>query len=144
MVFVKQPFIIAVLLGTFVFGCASLSHDDGDTSLAGHHADSDTSHWQVPESETLVENPYDSTQFSLVVGRITFQQECTDCHGTKSDNSEDFEDAGSPPYFTKLGLHSAEEMAWKIKTGRGDMPSWGKQLTKGQIWNLVNYLKSIQ
>jgi mono/diheme cytochrome c family protein len=40
-------------------------------------------------------------------------------------------------------MHPAEDFFWKIANGRGAMPAWKNSLSENQIWDLVNYIKSL-
>ena len=39
------------------------------------------------------------------------------------------------------GHREAGDLAWKISTGRGDMPPLKETLNDNAIWHLVNYLQ---
>jgi mono/diheme cytochrome c family protein len=41
------------------------------------------------------------------------------------------------------GQHPVGDLAWKIENGRGVMPAWKGILSESQIWDLVNYIKSL-
>ncbi len=41
------------------------------------------------------------------------------------------------------GQHPAGDLAWKIENGRGSMPAWKGILNESQIWDIVNFLKSL-
>jgi len=42
------------------------------------------------------------------------------------------------------GHHSDGELARKISNSRGVMPAWKDMLGKNQVWDLVNYLQSLE
>jgi mono/diheme cytochrome c family protein len=35
------------------------------------------------------------------------------------------------------------EIFWKITTGKGPMPAYGKEFTQKERWDLVNYIRSL-
>ncbi len=42
------------------------------------------------------------------------------------------------------GHHPDGDFAWKITNGRGPMPGWKGTLTDEQIWNVVNFIQSLE
>lgn len=42
------------------------------------------------------------------------------------------------------GKHSDGDFAWKIKTGKDEMPAWEDDLEEKEIWSLVNYIQSFK
>jgi len=40
-------------------------------------------------------------------------------------------------------MHPGGDFFWKIENGRGVMPAWKDTLDENQIWDLVNYIKSL-
>jgi mono/diheme cytochrome c family protein len=71
---------------------------------------------------------------------------CASCHGEqgRGDGPASAGLTPRPPDLTHVTEHHRDgEVAWKIATGRGAMPGWKNTLSEKQIWNVVNYLKSI-
>jgi class 3 adenylate cyclase/mono/diheme cytochrome c family protein len=108
--------------------------------------DSHTSHWLAPITETNQQNPIPSTHESRQQGASIFQENCATCHGENADGNSlaGLKFKIQPANLRAIaGTHKGGEFAYKIKEGRGDMPSWELVLTDTDIWNLVNYIKSL-
>jgi len=108
--------------------------------------DRHASHWLAPATETNQQNPISSTYESIQQGARIFQENCATCHGENADGNAV---AGlnykiQPANLRAMaGTHKDGEFAYKIREGRGDMPSWELVLTDTDIWNLVNYIKTL-
>jgi class 3 adenylate cyclase/mono/diheme cytochrome c family protein len=108
--------------------------------------DRHASHWLAPTTETNQQNPILSTYESRQQGARIFQKNCATCHGVNADGN------GVAGINLKIhpanlramaGTHKDGEFAYKIREGRGDMPGWELVLTDTDIWNLVNYIKTL-
>ncbi|MCB0350794.1 MAG: cytochrome c [Bdellovibrionales bacterium] len=84
---------------------------------------------------------------SIEKGRKLFERHCSSCHG---ENGK-----GDGPVAQKLGLKPANLAAMarsfpnhylviQINQGRGDMPVWQDMLSSEQVWNLSNYIQTLQ
>ncbi|OGW48224.1 MAG: hypothetical protein A2078_08580 [Nitrospirae bacterium GWC2_57_9] len=104
------------------------------------------SHWQAPAKEASRENPVPADKASLARGKKLYRAHCAACHGEQG--------RGDGPAGTNLeprptdlshvaGHHKDGDLAWKIAAGRGAMPGWKGVLKEDQIWDVVNYLKSL-
>jgi class 3 adenylate cyclase/mono/diheme cytochrome c family protein len=108
--------------------------------------DRHASHWLAPITETNQQNPIPSTYESRQQGARIFQENCSTCHGENADGNGV---AGlnfkiQPANLRAIaGTHKEGEFAYKIREGRGDMPGWELVLTDTDIWNLINYLKTL-
>ncbi len=118
-------------------------------ALAGAH-EGHTTPWVAPDFTTAMKNPAPPEAGSVERGRQLFAVNCFACHGEKGD--------GKGPVAVRLGftagnLADAEDMAretdgalfWKISTGRDPMPAFSKDkgLTEPQIWDLVNFTRTL-
>jgi class 3 adenylate cyclase/mono/diheme cytochrome c family protein len=107
---------------------------------------SHASHWLAPITETNQQNPIPLTNESMQKGARIFQKNCATCHGENADGNGV---AGlnfkiQPANLRAMArTHKDGEFAYKIREGRGDMPSWELVLTDTDIWNLVNYIKTL-
>ena len=108
--------------------------------------DKHASHWLAPTTETSQQNPIPLTYESMQKGARLFQENCASCHGKNADGNGV---AGlnfkiQPANLRAMATtHKDGEFAYKIREGRGDMPSWKLVLTDTDIWNLVNYIKTL-
>jgi mono/diheme cytochrome c family protein len=101
--------------------------------------------WMAPKKAANVKNPVALNDKSVERGKEVYSQHCAACHGDNIEGLE-AEAAGlemSPPNLKKrLRTHSDGDFFWKIKEGRGDMPSFNGDLSDGQIWQTINYIRS--
>jgi mono/diheme cytochrome c family protein len=103
--------------------------------------------WKAPAKERKVKNPVPNTPESRSRGQKIYTGKCASCHGEKGDGRGEMAKQlnPTPPDFTDR--HMMREMTdgeifWKINTGRGPMPGYEKEVTEGERWNLVNYIRS--
>lgn len=103
--------------------------------------------WAAPAKDKKVKNPIPNTTESRSRGQKMYLEKCVLCHGLKGDGRGKMTQAlnPSPPAFTDR--HMMKEMTdgeifWKITTGKGPMPSYQKELTEKERWDLVNYIRS--
>jgi len=135
------PFL--VLLTTSSVAVASGMHSGGH----GHSMkDSQGQHWMAPAEEAARHNPVMASADSINKGAKLFQQNCAACHGAKADGN------GMAGMMLKprpanlramSGTHPDGDFAYKIRVGRGAMPSWQSALNEEQVWHLVNYIQAL-
>lgn len=99
------------------------------------------------EAQAL-ENPVEPTRESLVAGRQRYVFLCRQCHGNRGAGDGDMSHAGGIPsdFTDDVWTHGASdgEIFTVIKEGvTADMQGYGSQLRDEDIWNLVNYIKSL-
>ena len=101
-----------------------------------------------PAAQAL-RNPTPATPASIANGQKVFQKNCVFCHGdTGKGDGMQGEDMDPPP--ADLTDHEWEhgstdgEIYTVIRGGTTHgMKAFGSKLTAGQIWDLVNFLRSI-
>lgn len=101
----------------------------------------------VPTS--AAENPVSYTKESIARGKIVFLQNCQDCHG-EDGKAQGSAIAVAPdltrPEVWKYG-QTDDQIFSNIRNGAGDnMPPFGPLgpgLKDEQIWDLVNFIRSI-
>ncbi len=115
--------------------------DHGSMTGMGH-----SEHWMAPPEAAARRNPVSRDAASIARGNKVFQANCATCHG-KSGQGDGPAGAGlnpkPPDLKTMAGHHPDGELAWKIANGRGAMPAWQGVLEEKQIWDIVNYIKSL-
>ena len=95
-----------------------------------------------------LENPVEPTRESLVAGRQRYVFLCRQCHGNRGAGDGDMSHAGGIPsdFTDDVWTHGASdgEIFTVIKEGvTADMQGYGNQLRDEDIWNVVNYIKSL-
>lgn len=101
-----------------------------------------------PADAQALENPVEPTRESLAAGRQRYVFLCRQCHGNRGAGDGDMSHAGGIPsdFTDDVWTHGASdgEIFTVIKEGvTADMQGYGNQLRDEDIWNLVNYIKSL-
>ena len=102
----------------------------------------------VPADEAAKANPVKVTAESLAKGKKWYNIDCAMCHGDNGDGK------GDVAQDTKLQIVDLTdpaalrdrrdgEIAWVIKNGHQDMPPEGPRVKGEEIWDLVNYVRSL-
>lgn len=103
-------------------------------------------HWVAPPQAAKRTNPVKNTPKSLHRGATLFKTYCATCHGV-SAKGDGLAAQGMKPKPADLtamaGQHTDGDIAWKIANGKGPMPGWQKVLNENQIWNIVNFIQSL-
>jgi len=104
---------------------------------------------KIPAEALKVPNPVKPTAASIAVGKKKYGYDCAMCHGTDGDGKGDLAvdmKLKMLDYRDAAALKSVTdgEMFYVIKNGNGgEMPSEADRLKDEDIWNLVNYIRSI-
>ena len=101
-----------------------------------------------PEA-AAVANPVASTPDSIASGAQTYQRYCRSCHGINATGGSGSDISPPAPDLTgttwKRGS-SDGEIFFVIKNGvppELSMEPWGDRINDTNIWNVVNYLRSL-
>jgi len=105
-------------------------------------------YYAIPEQAARKENPVPATPESLARGKKQYGYDCLMCHGKEGNGK------GDVAVDMKLGMHdetdpttlkdrSDGELFYIIKKGKGEMPPEGDRGKSEDIWNLVNYVRSM-
>ncbi|MBS3917943.1 MAG: cytochrome c [Deltaproteobacteria bacterium] len=102
--------------------------------------------WMAPEEAKKMKNPINITKASIQKGKKIYEKKCALCHGDKGDGKGPA-GAGLNPKPTNFKESHGEKMTdgehfWKISKGKGPMPSYEKDLTADERWNVINYLNT--
>jgi mono/diheme cytochrome c family protein len=111
---------------------------------ANHHGH--MAHWTAPAEAAERENPVPATPESIAQGQALYGKHCASCHGAQGRGDGPAGAALNPPpanLAVMASQHPAGDLAWKVENGRGAMPAWKQVLSESQIWDLVNYIKSL-
>ncbi len=104
--------------------------------------------WGAPENVKRIRNPVPVTQESLRKGKEIYEMQCATCHGFDGNGRGPISSALNPrpPSFrTPEQMEMPDgEAFWKLLTGRGEMPSFNKELSKKEIWSVINYIHTLQ
>jgi mono/diheme cytochrome c family protein len=105
---------------------------------------------QKPNANAAVKNPVPVTPQSIASGKALFAKNCRFCHGEDAKgNGPQAPEGTHPPDLTDdtwdHGSSDAEIFA-VIKDGIGpkyDMKGNNSKMTPQEMWNIINYLRSI-
>jgi mono/diheme cytochrome c family protein len=104
--------------------------------------------WVVPESEKSVVNPYAENQIATQKGAQLFSKLCWTCHG-KTGQGDGPAGANLMPKPKNFSLESVQnqtdgELYWKLSNGNGMMIPYKHSLSKEQLWQLVNFIRTLK
>jgi mono/diheme cytochrome c family protein len=100
----------------------------------------------TPE-EAAKANPVKPTAESLAKAKKLYAIDCAMCHGDNGDGKGDMaSDMKNVTDFTNpeaLKNRTDGELFYVIRHGKGEMPPEGDRAKDDDIWNLVNYIRSL-
>ena len=136
----KNTLLLIVLL---CFACALWSQNQKDQPPAKSPAQE----YKVPPEDAAKANPVKPTPESLARGKKLYGYDCAMCHGEKGDGKGDMAtDMKNVTDFTKpdaLKDRTDGELFYAIRNGKGEMPPEGDRAKNDDIWNMVNYVRSL-
>ncbi len=103
--------------------------------------------WKAPASADSKLNPLKDNAVATKEGKKLYDQTCVVCHGVKGKG-----DGVAVPGLTKVPAdHSSATVQgqtdgalyWKIENGNPPMPSYKATYLPTQIWELVNYIRTL-
>jgi mono/diheme cytochrome c family protein len=103
--------------------------------------------WHAPDAAVETLNPVLYTVESVAKGKNLFEQHCQQCHGYWGEGNGvvGLSLDKRPANLLRIAGKKAEgEFAWKIAEGRGDMPGFRNKLSDEDIWNIVNFVQSLE
>jgi len=124
----------SAILFVFLFSTAAL--------LAQNESDSCSN----PEAVAKMVNPVKPTPESLAQGKKYYGYDCAMCHGDTGNGKGDVETTEKLPDFTdptSLKDKSDGELYCSLKHGKGHMPLEPPRNSPNNLWNLVNYVRSL-
>jgi mono/diheme cytochrome c family protein len=96
----------------------------------------------------LKDNPRQNDPASIPEGKIAFETHCVQCHGEKADGHGPLASTSSVPptdFTAPAYTKSATRICAHIAYGKGNaMPAFVDRLPERTIWDIGNYLHSLQ
>ena len=137
--------VFSTLLISPFLSCAQQNQSN---QSAGEKPSSSSAAAKIPPEALKVVNPIKPTAASIAIGKKKYGYDCAMCHGTDGDGKGDLAidmKLKMLDYRDPASLKSVTdgEMFYVIKNGNGEMPSEADRLKDEDIWNLVNYIRSI-
>jgi mono/diheme cytochrome c family protein len=129
----RRTAVLCALLYCGLFGCQGKPAGDA----------------KIPQGEVDRKNPVESNPISISEGqRLYSATDCALCHGKLGDgkgvlakdinmNVHDWRKAESLAHFTD------GELSYLILKGKGRMPAYDGRETLEQVWQIVNYMRSM-
>jgi len=107
-----------------------------------------TKPWVVPANFKSMKNPIAMSDASTQAGQALYVKTCAACHGKTGlgDGPKAKSLKTTPTDFSKADSQKQTdgEHFYKTKTGRGDMPKYEGKLSDDDIWNVVNYVRTLK
>ena len=98
--------------------------------------------WEVPDLAKNKKNPVASNDVSIEAGKMIYTKNCYDCHGKKGkgDGPKSGDLPKSPQDFSKESFQKQTDgiLFYKISEGRKPMPTFKKDLSEDQRWQVIN------
>jgi mono/diheme cytochrome c family protein len=105
-----------------------------------------TAYSPVPFKAAREPNPVKSTPESIAEGKKIYGYDCAQCHGATGDGKTDVAKDLKIPDLTDPALLKARtdgELFYILKNGHYNMPPEGDRVKAEQLWDLVNYVRSL-
>jgi len=104
--------------------------------------------WAAPPEAKKMKNPVAPNSENLSSAHAIYLDKCASCHGEKGLGDGPEASMYDVPPSNLADAHMMSEMTdgeifWKISEGRKPMPTFKKQLSDEQRWQLVNYLRTL-
>jgi mono/diheme cytochrome c family protein len=102
--------------------------------------------YKVPPEDANKPNPVKPGPESLAKGKKMYGFDCAMCHGKTGDGKGDMGDMKGIPDLTDpaaLKNRTDGELYYIIEKGKGEMPPEGSRGKPEDLWNLVNYVRSL-
>ena len=103
--------------------------------------------WNVPPNSKTMKNPKKSDAASINIGKEEWNKSCKSCHGSKGlgdgPKAKGLKTSAGD-FSVDLKSQTDGEIFFKTKTGRDEMPKYDKKISDDDIWNLVNFMRSLQ
>ena len=102
--------------------------------------------WIAPPAEAARENPREATGDSIARGREIFLADCAPCHGEGGRGDGEMADVlPEPPQdlIRTTPSQSDGTLQWKIRTGQVPMPEYEADYSSDEIWDLVNFIRTL-
>lgn len=101
----------------------------------------DETPWVIPEDQESITAPVIFTDEMVGVGEELYMKNCKSCHGDIGQNNM-IKLNPLPKDLSTIGAQSDGSIYYKIKEGRGAMPTFKNTLSISDKWNVIAYIRS--
>jgi mono/diheme cytochrome c family protein len=102
--------------------------------------------YKIPDEARNQANPVKATPESIAKGKKIYGYDCAVCHGKDGDGKGDMPEMKNITNFTdpaSLKSRTDGEIFYVIQKGKGEMPAEGGRAKSDDVWNMVNYVRSL-
>lgn len=99
--------------------------------------------WIVPDENKTKLSPFEFSADAVVKGNEIYSTNCASCHGEPGKNN--FVQLVPPPGdpgAIDFQANNDGEFYYKIREGKGTMPSFKNTLTPDDVWTVISYIRS--
>jgi len=104
--------------------------------------------WVVPANFKTMKNPVATGDASTKQGQMLYTKNCASCHGKAGlgDGVKARALKTFPGDFSKADFQKQTDgdLFYKSKMGRDEMPKYEGKLPDDDIWNIVNYMRTLK
>src|ERR1035437_26144 len=104
--------------------------------------------WVAPQGWAAKKSPIASSPASIQTGKNIYRTNCILCHGEggKGNGTLAMNLNPRPADHTskKFQQQKDGEIFYKITTGRNAMPNFSQLLSENDIWNIINFIRSLE
>ena len=105
--------------------------------------------WQIPPDAQDLKSPLSPTPDLLKKGRAVFTAHCQKCHGPEGKGNGPDSDKDHPAANlteSKASANTDGVLFYKVWNGRvrPKMPAFKSELTKDEVWQVVEYAKTLR
>ncbi len=134
-----------LLVAPLITAQSRSAQDNNSSNRQGTHG-AGAAYQPVPVDEVRRANPVKPTPESLASGKKIFAMDCALCHGMDGRGKTEVSKQSKVPDLTTsatLKGRTDGELSYRIKNGHGDMPGEGDRVKPEQLWDVVNYVRSL-
>lgn len=142
----RHLLVSAILFLTLPIAAQNKNAQDNKSSDSQGTRGAGAAYQPVPVDEVRRANPIKATPESLASGKKVFAMDCALCHGADGRGKTEVSKQSKVPDLTTpatLKGRTDGELFYRIKTGHGDMPGEGDRVKPEQLWDVVNYVRSL-
>ncbi len=104
---------------------------------------------QLDSAAATLRNPFPADAAHLARGQLSYERNCTVCHGPAGAGNGPVVGPNKFPYAPAINGAATQGRSdgyiyGVIRVGRGLMPPYGDRMTEADIWATVTYLRRLQ